>query len=510
MSSKTVDISHYVTSTTDSVYCLRNLPPEVCAVLFAYVSRSPASFRDNLRLLLSQGDVDLPADHTRSEFQTEKASRFHEKWVLGYGHSSVAEHAELKIAVDELSILAAKAVEDNRLAAFTEKSSRYQVFDADRFHWPAEIAQSKWREEAKGLIQDLYHMYHSLYDPVRAQLADARPRPEGLSDKAWESTLHAAACDVIRYLLPAGTMTSMGISINARAAAHMIRKLRASELEELRILGDRFCEEGSRITPVLLKYAAPGAFASGWQERIREAGREPVEEAVHENPQRVRLLDYDVDGVERILADLLFSSGDTSLLAARKLAASMSTNDRQELLAAALGNMDKHDWPPRALEQAGLTVEFCVDYGAFRDLQRHRMCTISQAPLGCRWGYDTPEILVENREYHELMKRATQLWHKLNTESRAAAQYFVPLAFRQRFVMKLNLREAEHIIRLRSSAAGHWSYRRAAQDLYHILVGCYPELEAYYRVDLEEHSWARAGEEARKTQRLQQSESADA
>ena len=501
MSKQLSDISPYVTNMNDSVYCLRGLPPEVCAVLFAYVSRSSASFRENLRLLLSQGDVQLSAIGEKTEeFQTAKAARFHEKWVLGYGHSSVAEHAELKIAIDELSILAAKAVEDNRLAAFTEKSSRYQVFDADRFYWPVEMKQSPWLSEARTLVSDLYELYHRLYDPMREELAEACPRPEGLSDKAWESTLHAAACDVIRYLLPAGTLTSMGVSVNARAAAHMIRKLRASSLSELRHLGDRICEEGGRITPVLLKYAMPSTFVRELPDRVRKTGLLPVEEQPVNATERVRLIRWDQDGVQRVLADLLFAFGDTSLQHALQLVSSMDKEERLSLLQAACGGMEKHDWPPRSLEQASITVEFCVDYGAYRDLQRHRMATQSQPLLGCRWGYETPSMLSDNQQYHNLMQRAANLWQKLRMQDPGMAQYFVPLAYRQRFAMQMNLREAEHIIRLRSSAAGHWSYRQAAQDLYHIVTECYPELSSCFRVDLKEHAWARAGEELRRKQ----------
>lgn len=493
----------YVTNLDRPVYALKNLPPEVVAVLFAYVSRSPASFRDNLLRLMEEGDVSLgagPADG----FRSEKASAFHEKWVLGYGHASVAEHAELRLALEDVSILAAKAVEDARLASFTEKSSRYQVFDSGRFHYPAELLGHPREGEARALVDDLFAAYGEWYDPLKQELERGHRRPEGLGERAWESTLHAAVCDTIRYLLPAGTLTSLGLSINARSAAHLIRKLRAHPLLEMRELGDAIEREGREVVPVLLKHAQPGDWQKAWPARVDEVlARTGVDlpEDAEENPPVLRLLDHDADAEERICADWIFASGACSLPEARRRARTLGDRGRRDLLAAALAGMQAHDWPPRALEQAGLGVEFCVDYGAFRDLQRHRIATPTVPPLGCRWGWERPEDLQRlpgaAARFDALMERARELWRRLSADEPHAAACFVPMAYRVRFALRMNLRECEHLVRLRSSKAGHLSYRRAAWALHDEIARVWPSLAPWLRVDRDEALFARAEAERR-------------
>jgi thymidylate synthase ThyX len=489
-------ISQYVTNTDKSVYCLKNLPPEVCAVLFAYVSRSPRSFRENLQSLLSDGELNvLGKIEDNSGFNEKKAARFHKKWVLKYGHSSVAEHADLHIAVEDISFLAAKAIEDNRLAAFTEKSSRYQIFEQDSFHWPAEIKSPSLLSEGRELIADIYQGYADLYKPVYDELEKSNMRPESISVKAWENTLFAAACDTIRYLLPSGTKTSMGVSINARSAAHMIRKLRNSGIEELVRIGDSIASEGTQITPALLKYSEPTDWMKNVNSRIKSSiDRFCLEEDQEKFVSRVRLVECDRNAVEKLCADLIYCNGRISLPASREVVRVLSDAEKKSLLESAINDLGPFDWFPRIFEQIYVTVEFCTDYGAFRDLQRHRMATQSNPILGCDFGYETPSALgkiPQIKMYHELMERAREFWTKARIENPEAAQYFIPLAFRKSYVLKMNLRECEHFIRLRSSKAGHESYRSAAIDLYNLLAKEYPLLISWFRVDSENYDLSR-------------------
>jgi len=181
----------HVTDFYGSVYCLKNLPPEVLAVLFAYVSRSPASFRDNLLKLLNDEELFVPDTEGSSQVMTtDKARRFHEKWVVGYGHSSVAEHAEVKYALEDVSIIASKVIEDNRLAAFTEKSTRYQHFTKERFYLDPRLAGSGHISEIRDLVKELYEFYHHAYDPVFEHVARLLPQGDS-SRKAWENSVRA-------------------------------------------------------------------------------------------------------------------------------------------------------------------------------------------------------------------------------------------------------------------------------------------------------------------------------
>jgi thymidylate synthase ThyX len=496
-------LSSFVSNMDQPIYALRNLPPEVTAVLFAFVSRSSASFRDNLRLLMQDGQLEGLSE--QEVFDDARASAFHEKWVLGYGHSSVAEHADLHFAIDSISMLGAKILEDNRLAAYTEKSSRYQVFDANRFHWPEEIRAHPLEGEARSFIADLFSAYQEMHDPVRDFLERTFDRPEGLSKRAFQQSLHAATCDVIRYLLPAGTLTSMAISVNARSAAHMIRKARSSALEEIRQIGDCLEQEGSKVTPVLLKYAQPRPWQADGSKCVRKLCADlevaPQMDAVAKSVDRVRLLDVDTDALQKVLADCLYEHGQLDLESAREKVATLSAEDASRLLAKTLDGMDAYDRLPRAFEQIMLSVDFCVDYGAFRDLQRHRMGTQTNPLPTCAWSYEVPEILHElpelKKRFDDLMLRGAALWKGLAKDQPDAAAYFVPMAFKKRFLMKMNLREAEYLVQLRSSPAGHVSYRSAAQDLHCLLCKAYPAFAPYLRANFEQQAFARAaGEKA--------------
>src|SRR3954471_22977610 len=129
-------VAPYVSSLTDDVFALSGLPEEVIAVLFAYYSRSRDDLRTNLARLLADQELGVGGDAARPALAlaTEKARAFHEKWVVGYGHASVAEHAVVHLAIENVSIVVSKHIEDLRLASYTEKSTRYVLWDEDSFH----------------------------------------------------------------------------------------------------------------------------------------------------------------------------------------------------------------------------------------------------------------------------------------------------------------------------------------------------------------------------------------
>lgn len=491
-------LAAHTTNLDRPVYALRGLPPEVVAVLFAQVSRSAAGFRENLLKLMEEDDLPVAAP-AHGGFDQAKASAFHEKWVLGYGHSSVAEHAALHLAVEEISILAAKALEEARLASFTEKSSRYQVFDAGRFHVPAEWRGLPEEAEALALVEELYACYARIYS-WRLQELEALGRPAALGERAWRQALHAGACDTARYLLPAGARTSLGMSLNARSLAHLIRRLRAHGLQELRQLGDALEAEGRQITPVLLKHAQPTDFQRKVPDLLRQvlAPHSPAPATWDAKPlPRVRVLDSTPDGERKVVADWICQSQGLPLDAARQAAMELSQEQCAGIFQHMLAGRGPHDPAPRAFEHAAVTVEFCLDYGAFRDLQRHRLCSQTLSSLGCQWGWELPDELAQSpwkEELENLLQRVTALWERLAAQHDEAAAYLVPLAFRYRFVMHMNLREADHLIRLRSTPAGHSSYRRAAWDLLHGISAHFPLLGPYLQeAGRVEESQARQG-----------------
>ncbi len=487
----------FVTNLDQPVYCLRNLPPEVQAVLFAYVSRSPASFRDNLLKLLRDEELAL-SGAGGDAMTTERTRAFHEKWVIRYGHGSVAEHADLKFALEDVSIIASKVIEDHRLAGYTEKSTRYQHFSEDRFYFDAAVAASPLAEPARRLVADLYAMYHAALEPIQNYYAGLMPRGDA-GERAWRNSVHAAALDVIRYLLPAGTRTALGISINAREAAYAISRFLSHPLAELREIGEAMLWEGRRIAPTLLKHARLNEFRRAREALLqREAATVAVDDG--ETPSGVQLLEHDPGGEDLVLAGLLYEQGQTDFAALLRQVREMSPARKQSLCSDIMRRRGPHDQPPRAFELTAYLMEMVLDYGAFRDVQRHRIATQLNPLPTVIHGYETPQEFAAvglEEEYHTLMRRAVDLHRQLAADFPDQAVYFIPLAFRKRILFRWNLREVFHFVELRSSPQGHESYRRIAQQVYHAVARVHPLLAQFIRVDLNSYGLGRLDEEIR-------------
>src|SRR3990170_2881599 len=219
----------------------RLLPPEVIAVAFAKTSRSPRPFRE-----------------IAEELTESTSSEFHEKWVLGYGHGSVAEHAVLHLALENLSRLAIESLESNRLCSYTEKSTRYQIFDA--FYVPPAIAASGHAERYAGACRELFEAYQASLDPVRRVIESWHPRKADETERAYGARIRSKYIDVCRFLLPCATLANVGMTANARALEHAITKMLSHPLEEVRAIGTEVKRVAAAEVPTLLKYANPNPY----------------------------------------------------------------------------------------------------------------------------------------------------------------------------------------------------------------------------------------------------------
>jgi len=450
------------------VYTLDDLPAEVVAVTFAKTSRSPDSFEEIAR-----------------ELSESESSRFHEKWVVGYGHSSVAEHAVLSIAVENISILGAKVVEENRLSSFTEKSTRYQVMSPDNFYTPPVFTEGELGELYHEAVSSLYRAYDRLRPRALAWCEDAYGAPEwrqaGLNSRG-------KACDAVRGLLPAAAKTNLGWTVNARELRHAVIKMASSPLAEMRELAGVLTSTGLAKVPTLLKYVERSPYLDGWEERIGErsgSGGLVASEGPSVEPY-VRLVEHDPDGETRVVASMLFRAGGLSYDEARERAGRMSAGERAELLAAAIEGMTEHELPVREFEETAYTFEVVCDFGAYRDIQRHRMATQTQQLLGCDLGRTVPddarEAGVADEMEHEL-DLARERWERLAEIDPVHAQYAVPLAYHKRILMTLNARSAFHLVRLRSRVQGHESYRRIARDMKREIERVHPGIGSLIPVD---------------------------
>jgi len=462
----------YTSNPTGNIFALTGLPEEVIAVLFAYYSRSPGSLRENLASLVASGDIEAPAAPTRA-FASERAKAFHEKWTVGYGHGSVAEHAIVHLGIENVSILAAKAIEDSRLASFTEKSTRYVVFKKDSF-----VDLPELPEPLRALYrvngERLFATYLDLMPKVTADIAARNP-------SASPAAIRGQACDLLRGLLPAGTKTNLGLTANARTLETMLSKMMSSPLAEVRSVAADMHREALTVAATLVKYAAPNAYRAGIGAAVapRLGTSRAIAPACEHQP--VCATHYDDDAPDRVAAALAFEAG-------------LEVFDPVAVICAALANRGPHDPAPRGLEASSMTFEILTDYGAWRDLQRHRLISQATQTLGCALGWETPAELVEMglaEPYRVAMADAGCAWATIAETRPLEAQYAVPLGYRVRTLWTLNLRELFHVIELRSGKQGHQSYRKIAHGLYEEACGAHPWLRGLIRVDLGDYAMAR-------------------
>lgn len=502
-------IAPYVTNTDRGIFALRGLPEEVVAVLFAYYSRSAGSLRDNLFRLLQAGDVDLPAavpedDGDSLAAARDKARQFHEKWVVGYGHASVSEHAVVHLAAEDVSILASKVIEDARLASFTEKSTRYVVFDENRFYTPAVFANGPQAALYADTCRLLMRTYARLMPGVIEQVKARRPRGAAQSERAWETACKAGACDVLRYLLPTATLTNVGITANARTLERLVTKLLSNPLQECRDIGEAVKEEARVIVPTLIKYAEASPYiieSSTALASLADRSGLLKDESARTDTPAVRLISAPEDAETLLAAALLYEHSGRCWEDVRGAVAAMRPDERIAIIDQVLctrergGRRGRFDQPPRALEHLYYTFEITLDYGAFRDIQRHRMATQSRQRLTDVWGWSTPPEMAEfgfESEFDECVGRAAEAFRVLEREHPWEAQYVLPMAFRVRVLYTWNLRELHHFITLRSGRQGHASYRRVAQEVWKALHARQPAIAGYIRVDMADYGLARS------------------
>jgi thymidylate synthase ThyX len=450
------------------VYLLdsRTHHPETIAVAFARTSRSPLSFRE-----------------IAAELTDEKSAEFHEKWVVGYGHASVAEHAVLHIALENISRLAVETIESGRLASYTEKSTRYQKWDSEAFYSPPELVGHPLLQAYTETCRALFAAYGSSLEQVTAVSHSLYPRDEGENEAAYQRRLVAQSRDVCRFLLPAASLANVGMTANARAIEHTIQKMLSSPLQEVRELGSEVKGVAQAEIPTLVKYADRLPY-------LVDAGNTLADQAARVEAHLIpadwcTLLDYDPQGEEMVLAAALYRYGRGDLTACREYVHTLSEAGRRRLADALLGGLGEHDIPLRELEHTQYTFDLLFDQGAFCEAKRHRMMTQTAQMLTADLGYAVPRLLVDagvEGSYRSAMDLAQQTYQQLAGWNPHAAAYIVPNGFNRRVLMTLNLREAFHFCSLRAAPKAHFSIRRVALRMAEEISARHPNLGRFIKL----------------------------
>lgn len=455
--------------TERQVYLLdpRSLKPEVIAVAFAKTSRSPQTFRE-----------------IAAELTDEKSAQFNEKWVVGYGHASVAEHAILHVAVENISRLAVESLESNRLASYTEKSTRYQKWGPDDFFIPPELSGDPLLEPYRDCVRALFSAYLAALPVVREVIAVENPRHDGESEAAYERRIRSDYVDVCRFLLPAASLANVGMTINARALEHALTKMLSHPLAEVRQLGEEIKQVAQNEVPTLVKYAQVAPYLQSARSALAteaaQIGLQPAQRG-----DWCRLVSADTDGEQRALAAALFANGNFAYAQAVEYVRALAPAARQRLAHILLGNAGPFDIPLRELEHTTFTIEVTLDQGAYAELKRHRMMTQSPQALTPHLGYSVPRAITLaglEKTYRAVLEDAAAAYAMLAPHFPHAAAYVIPNAFNRRVLLTCNLRSADHFVALRSAANAHFSIRRIAQRLAELIRAEAPYLGAHLRV----------------------------
>jgi thymidylate synthase ThyX len=455
----------------------KELSPETIAVTFAKTSRSPQSFRE-----------------IADELTDEKSARFHEKWVVGYGHASVAEHAVLHIAFENVSRLAIESIESNRLASYTEKSTRYQKWEPDGYYVPEEVLGTGYERIYRDTCDALFQAYSASLDPVREVIRSKFPRREGESDGRWDARTRSKYVDACRFLLPAASLANVGMTANARTLEHAISKMLSHPLEEVRAIGEEVREYGQFEAPTLVKYAHENPYLMETESQLAQAASELN---LREDGDWLSLIAHEPKAKYRVLGAALYAHLSAPLSAVVEKLEAMRADELGKLADTVFQGRGEFDAPIRSLEHAAYMFDAKMDHGAYFEVKRHRMMTQSPQLLSCDLGYTVPRLISEagfEPEYRAAMQVASDGYEQLAGWNRDVAAYLVPNAYNRRVLMSLNLREAYHFCELRSSRNAHFSVRRVALRMAESLRAVHPMLSSYMRLP-EEETWQSVEEE---------------
>ncbi|MFI5334578.1 MAG: FAD-dependent thymidylate synthase [Chlamydiales bacterium] len=526
-------LTQYVTNTSSNVFVLRNLPEVIKGALFSRYSRSSLGLRSLLlkEFILSEETafatiVGAPAEERReTEDQVmaiKKAQNFYDRILDGYGDDSIGELGGAHLAIENISMLAAKMIEDCRIGGSPlEKSTRYIFFDQKfqgeyLFYREPVLMTSAFRETYVQTCNQLFETYSRLIPPLTELMEKRFPKEHDVSKVAYTAALRAKVLDCLRGLLPASALTNMGIYGNGRFYETLLQKMNSHSLAEMRDLGKKTQTELAKVIPSFTRRGdSSHKYCKTYADFSEQMRVELAALSARFNPRHgkmtgpgVRLINYDQESPQKVAAALLFESSNAGLYELQEQCHQLAEEDLARILdAAALFRENRRHKSPRALEHATFTFEIVADFGVYRDLHRHRMLTQERQLLSCDLGYFVPHEIKHTemeKEYCDAMEQAKKVHEKIAKEFPEEAQYIVPMGFNIHWYFHVNLRALQWLCELRSSPAGHPTYRYLVQEFAKQIIAVFPQFERFLKfVDYEGYELGRLGQEIRIIEKMQ-------
>lgn len=527
-------LDRFVTNTSSNVFVLRNLPEVIKGALFSRYSRSSLGLRSLLlkEFILSEETafatiVGTPQAEEGRELEDQvmaikKAQNFYDRILDGYGDDSIGELGGAHLAIENISMLGAKIIEDARIGGSPlEKSTRYIFFDQKfqgeyLFYREPVLMTSAFRETYVETCNQLFDTYSKLIPPLTELMEKRFPKEHDVSKVAYTAALRAKVLDCLRGLLPASALTNMGIFGNGRFYETLIQKMNNHSLAEMRDLGKKSFTELSKVIPSFIrrgesahKYCKTfGDFSEQMQAELAALSARFTPAHGKMNGPGVRLISYDPESPQKVAAALLFGSSSAGLHELQEQCHQLSEEDLARILDAASSfRENRRHKSPRALEHATFTFEIVADFGVYRDLHRHRILTQERQLLTTDLGYFVPHEIRHTemeKEYCAAMEQAKKVHEKIAKDFPEEAQYLVPMGFNIHWYFHVNLRSLQWLCELRSSPAGHPTYRYLVQEFAKQITAVFPQFERFFKyVDYEGYELGRLGQEIRIVEKMQ-------
>ena len=483
---KTKILENFITNVNSDVFALKNIPQEVIAVLLGKYSRSKTSLKETLfEMLLDNRSIDtvsyfLETNNPNTSqrifsFSEERASDFHNKWVLGYGHSSISEIAVLYFGIENISMYAAKIIQDTRLASFVEKSTRYVNFKEKPNY---KCLDSETLSILEKSMNDYQVFHDTAYDFFNTHFSN---------QDVTKNQIHSLTCDISRYLLPFGAKTSMGMVINARSLTHLLQRMFASDVEEIIILANKLLEEGKKIAPTLLKHSIK-EYNRKYSGFVKNLTKEILENSLLRNDFYMSFTGNNYqDSICRYSSSLYDEvCKEISNTPFPREYTGKNKTEHQSIIDYYMENHSEHQSPGRALELFHFNFSICMDIGAWRDMQRHRFLT----QFFPNFEFASEEVsmhpLLEEEQFLSLKELFISITkERKNTIPKNSINYPYSLLLGQKIQWngQMNLREAIYVSERRSKKEGHISYRIIANKIANKIASTFPELEKHIKVD---------------------------
>ena len=488
-SSEEADIlRRYFTNLDQPVFALVNLPEVVKGALFARYSRSMSSLR---RLFLDEfvDDLDITGDVTiDATVGLRRAEALYDRVFFEYGDDSVAQLGGVHLACEQASNLLTKVLEWGRLMAYLEQSTRYIAYDKRlggryRYYRDNQVLNSSLGTRYVGDMDRMFTAYSELVPTMQDFFRENLPKAPGDSDFAYRQAIKARALDSIRGMLPAASLSNVGIYGPGQSYEALLVRMRAHPLPEARSYAEMMLVELRKVIPSFLKRVdlpdrgeLTTRYLADNRNAMDEMAARTFGDAVGGTvaDDTVELVDFDPDGETKMIAAMLYPHTSLAERTVEARVSAMSAAERVAVVRAYCGQRtNRRHRPGRALERVYYRFDVLSDYGAFRDLQRHRMLTIEWQPLSTRHGYVRPDAVDAagaTESFDAVMARSARLYEALSADFGNQASYAVALAYRIRYSMQMNAREAMHMVELRTTLQGHPAYRRVCQRMHRLIA----------------------------------------